>query len=64
MVQYSSKAFKYLQKAFYITKCLTRNVTMIIQIKIKYCSIELEVKKVAYGKSGDFILYNLEIGKT
>ena len=48
MVQYTSKAFKYLQKVFCITKCLTSNVTMIIQIKIKYCSIELEAKKVEW----------------
>ena len=60
-MQYTSKVFKYLQKLFYMTKCLTSNVTTIIQVNIKYCE-KLEVK-VAYGKSGDFTLYNLKIGK-
>ena len=40
---------------------LTSNVATIIQINIKYC-VKLEVK-VLYGKSGDFTLYNLKIGK-
>ena len=57
-MQYTSKVFKYLQELFYITKCLTSNVTTIIQIKIKYYE-KLEVKFV-YGKSGDFTLYNLK----
>ena len=35
-MQYTSKVFKYLKKVFYITKCLTGNVTTIIQIKIEY----------------------------
>ena len=35
MMQYTSKVFKYLQKEFYITKCMATNVTTIIQIKIK-----------------------------
>ena len=61
MMQYTSKVFKYLQKLFYITKCLTSNVTTIIQIKIKYCE-KLEMK-VVYGKSGDFTLHNLKIGR-
>ena len=61
MMQYTSKFFKYLQKLLYITKCLTSNVATIIQTNIKYC-VKLEVK-VLYGKSGDFTLYNLKIGK-
>ena len=40
---------------------LTSNVATMIQINIKYC-VKLEVK-VLYGKSGDFTLYNLKIGK-
>ena len=64
MMQYS-KVFKYLQKVFYITNCLTSNVTAYIQIKIIILrNVELEVKRVVYGKTGDFELYNLKIGKT
>ena len=58
MMQYTSNVLKYLQKMFYITKCLTSNVTTIIPIKIKNCE-KLDVK-VVNGKSGDFILYNLK----
>ena len=65
MMQYSSKVFKYLQKVFYITNCLTSNVTAYIQIKIIILrNVELEVKRVVYGKTGDFALYNFKIGKT
>ena len=65
MMQYSSKVFKYLQKVFYIINCLTSNVTAYIQIKIIILrNVELEVKRVVYGKTGDFELYNLKIGKT
>ena len=54
MMQYS-KVFKYLQKVFYITNCLTSNVTAYIQIKIIILrNVELEVKRVVYGKTGDF----------
>ena len=53
-MQYTSKDFQYLQKVFYLTKCLSSNVKTIIQIKIKYC----------YGESGNFTLYNLKKGKT
>ena len=38
-MEYTSEVFKYLQKVFYITKCLTSSVTAIIQIKVKYCAI-------------------------
>ena len=61
MMQYTSNVLKYLQKMFYITKCLTSNVTTIIPIKIKNWE-KLDVK-VVNGKSGDFILYNLKKAK-
>ena len=61
MMQYTSNVLKYLQKMFYITKCLTSNVTTIIPIKIKNYE-KLDVK-VVNGKSGDFILYNLKKAK-
>ena len=35
----TSKVFKYLQKVFYITKCVASNVITIIEIKIKYCAM-------------------------
>ena len=58
MMQCTSKLFRYLQKVFYnITKCLTSNVTKIVQMTIKYCT-------VVYGKKGRFTLYNLTKGKT
>ena len=65
MMQYAYKVFKYLQKVFYITNCLTSNVTTIIQTKIKFLhNVESEMKRVLYDKSGNFTLYNFEIGKT
>ena len=41
MRQFTSIVFKYLQKVFFITNCLTGNVTeqSVIQIKIKYCAV-------------------------
>ena len=58
MMQCTSKLFRYLQKVFYnITKCLTSNVTKIVQMRIKYCT-------VVYRKKGGFTLYNLKKGET
>ena len=60
MMEYTSKVFKYLQKVFSITKC---NNNYSDQSYI-LSDVELEVKKVVYGKSSDFTLHNLKIGKT